>query len=355
MDGIMKRALTFSHVVAVFLLLCGCSQPRPEPETYDRVEMVMGTVVEIRVVKGNRSVEEVEHAINAAFDSVKRVDALMSNYKEDSEVSLINRHAAQEPVTVSPETAEALGKALEFGRESDGAFDITVLPLLEIWGFAKDREKTVPSQEQIDEKLQFVGHELIEFDRTKRTVKLRTQGVGIDVSGIAKGYAADSAIKSLTANGVDSAIINAGGDIYCLGRKNAEKGWRVAVTDPTTDNGHLAYVELKDKAIATSGDYRNYFVADGVRYSHILDPRTGRPRPYGPHSVTVTADSCTYADALATAVFVLGRDEGLKLLERIPEAEGLIVSGRGDGLEISSTTGWNRVTLWQRSRRMPAQ
>jgi thiamine biosynthesis lipoprotein len=318
--------------------------------------MVMGTVVEIRVVKGNRSVEEVERAINAAFDSVRHVDALMSNYKEDSEVSRINRHAAQEPVTVSPETAEALGKALEVARESDGAFDITVLPLLEIWGFAKDREKTVPSQEQIDEKLRFVGHQLIDLDRAKRTVKLRTQGVGIDLSGIAKGYAADSAIESLIANGVDSAIINAGGDIYCLGVKNAEKGWRVAVTDPTTDNGHLAYVELKDKAIATSGDYRNYFVADGVRYSHILDPRTGRPRPYGPHSVTVTADSCAYADALATAVFVLGRDEGLKLLERVvPKAEGLIVSGRGDGLEISSTTGWNRATLWQRSRRMPAQ
>jgi thiamine biosynthesis lipoprotein len=317
--------------------------------------MVMGTLLEIRVVKGKRSAEEVEHAIDAAFESVRRVDSLMSNYKEDSEVSRINRHAAQEPVTVSPETAEAIGKALELGSESNGAFDITVLPLLEIWGFAKDREKTVPSQEQIDEKLQLVGYELLDLNHAKGTVKLKTEGVGIDLSGIAKGYAADRAIKALSDHGVDSAIINAGGDIYCLGVKNADKGWRVGVTDPTTDNGLLGYVELRDKAIATSGDYRNYFVADGVRYSHILDPRTGRPRPYGPHSVTVIAGSCTEADALATAVFVLGRDEGLKLIERVPEAEGLIVSGSGDGVEIASTSGWKRATLWQRPPPEPEQ
>jgi len=315
----------------------------------------MGTIVEIRVVRANRPVDEVNRALDAAFESVRHIDALMSGYKDDSEVSRINRYASENPVAVSPETAEAIGKALELARDSNGAFDVTVLPLLEIWGFAKDREKTVPSQEQINEKMKLVGHELIEFDPANNTVRLKAKGAGIDLSALAKGYAADSAIQSLMAHGMDSAIINAGGDVYCLGGKTTEKGWRVGVTDPTTDNGLLGYVELKDRAVATSGDYRNYFVVDGVRYSHILDPRTGRPREYGPYSVTVVASSCTDADALATAVFVLGRDDGLRLLKRVPGAEGLIVSGHRDGLEITSTAGWNRLTLWQRAGRKPIQ
>ena len=341
------KVLTLRCVAAVCLLLYGCALPRTEPDIRSRIEMVMGTLVEIKAVTGSRSAEEVDYAVDAAFDSVRHVDLLMSNYRDDSEVSRINRYAAQEPVSISPETTEAIGKALELARESDGAFDVTVLPLLEIWGFAKDREKTVPSQEQIDEKLRLVGYKLVELDRANRKIKLEAQGVGIDLGAIGTGYAVDVAIKSLISHGVDSAIINAGGDIYCLGEKTPGKGWRVAVTDPTTENGLLGYVELKDKAIATSGDYRNYFIADGVRYSHILDPRTGRPSMQGPHSVTVVAGSCTYADGLATAVFVLGREEGLRLLEKLPDAEALIVSGDKDHLEITSTTGWNQATLWE--------
>jgi len=346
----LKRAMRVSTLccnVVACLLLCGCALSRTEPEMRSRVETVMGTLVEIKVVAGNRSVENVDRAIDAAFDAVRRVDSLMSNYREDSEVSRINRYAAEERLSISAETTEVIGAALKLSRESGGAFDITVLPLLEIWGFAKGREKSVPSPEQIAETLRVVGYHLIDLDPANSSIKLKNDGVRIDLGGIAKGYAVDCAVKSLVAHGMDSAIVNAGGDMYCLGDKSPGKGWRVGVTDPRTEDNILGHVEVTDKAVATSGDYRNYFEADGIRYSHILDPRTGRPTVRGPRSATVVAGSCAEADGLATAVFVLGRESGLKLLEKLPDAEGLIVSGDTGHVEISSTAGWNQATSWK--------
>jgi len=312
-----------------------------------RVETIMGTLVEIKAVVGDLSAEDVDLAVAAAFDAVGRVDSLMSTYNEDSELSLVNREAHKAPVQISPETTEVIAKAIELSKKSDGAFDITVMPLLEIWGFAKDLEKSVPTQALIDEKLQLVGYNLIELDPVNREIRLKTEGTKIGLGGIAKGYAVDAAVKSLVAAGVDSAIVNAGGDLYCLGHKMPGRGWRVGVRNPVVDHVFLGYVRIADRAIATSGDYENYFMADGVRYSHIFDPRTGRPSAGGPHSVTVVAETCADTDALATAVFVLGPEDGLKLLERLPGAEGLIVTGEESNLEMTVTSGWEKATSWE--------
>jgi thiamine biosynthesis lipoprotein len=313
-----------------------------------KVETIMGTLVEVKAVVGNRSTGDVDSAVATAFDAVRRVDSLMSTYKEDSEVSEINRRADTEPVRISPETYEVIDKALQLSRASNGAFDVTVMPLLEIWGFAKGREKAVPSQAEIDERLACVSYGSIDLDPAKREIMLKRQGAKIDLGGIAKGYAVDSAVKSLVANGIDAALVNAGGDLYCLGGKARGKGWRIAVKDPVNEDGLLGHVELTDKAIATSGDYQNYFMVDGVRYSHILDPRTGRPCVRSPRSVTVVAETCAGADGLATAVFVLGLDLGIQLLEELPGTEGLIVSGDAGNLEINVTSGWDEATSWKR-------
>jgi len=327
----------------------GCS-PSSTENIRSRVETIMGTFVEVKVNVEKRSVEEADGAINAAFEAVRHVDSLVSAYRDDSEVSRINRDAAKQPVVVSPETAEVIAKALETSRKTGGAFDITVQPLLQLWGFAKGRQKVVPPQEQIAKMLQSVGYTLVQFDPVKREIKLQ-EGMGIDLGGIAKGYAVDRAVKALVQHGIDSAIVNAGGDMYCLGGKTRGKGWRVGVADPVEKANVLGYVELSDRAVVTSGDYQNFFVSNGVRYSHILDPRTGHPCTHGPHSVTVIAKTCTDADALATGAFVMGAERGLQLLEDLPDVEGLIVSGEKDHLDVVSTSGWNETTHWELARR----
>ena len=334
-------------VAALCLVLCGCTPRDSEPQVRARVETIMGTLVEIKAVVAERPAEETDRAVEAAFDAVRLVDSLMSTYNEDSELSRVNREAHKEPVQISPETTEVIARAIELSGKTDGAFDITVMPLLEIWGFAKGSEKSVPTQTLIEEKLQLVGYNLIELDRVNREIRLKAQGATISLGGIAKGYAVDAAVSSLVAAGVDSAIVNAGGDLYCLGKKTPGQGWQVGVRNPAAKNALLGHVRIADKAIATSGDYENYFMVDGVRYSHILDPRTGRPSAGGPHSVTVVADTCADADALATAVFVLGRTDGLALLEKLPGTEGFVVTGNEASLETAATSGWDKVTSWE--------
>jgi len=348
--GKLAMQVVFRAALAIALLCFSsvrCSPSIREPEIRGRTETVMGTFVEIKAVVGNRSVEEIDNAIDAAFDAVRRIDSLMSTYKADSEVSEINRRAASEGVLISPETCEVINKALELSRASNGSFDITVMPLLELWGFARGRTKAVPSQAEIDGTLACVGYELIDLDQAKREIRLKRDGTKIDLGGIAKGYAVDSAVKSLAANGVSAGMVNAGGDLYCLGSKAPGKPWRIAVRDPVNEEGVLGYVQLADKGIATSGDYQNFFMADGVRYSHIFDPRTGRPSTVGPHSVTVVAETCADADGLATAVFVLGPNKGIELLEQLAGVEGLIVSGDEGNLAINSTSGWDDATSWK--------
>jgi len=349
------KARSLRRAVAVCLVAYGCASRDTEPEIRSRVETIMGTFVEIKAVVADGSAEDVDRAVTAAFDAVRRVDSLMSTYKEDSELSRVNRRADEEPVQISPETTEVVAKAIELSKKSGGAFDITVMPLLEIWGFAKGRDRSVPSQTEIDEKLRLVGYDLVELDPVKREIKLKTEGARIDLGGIAKGYAVDAAVRSLVADGVDSAIVNAGGDMYCLGDKTPGQGWRIGVRNPVVQDVLFGYVRIADKAIATSGDYENYFIVDGVRYSHILDPRTGRPSAGGPHSVTVLAETCADADALATAVFVLGPEKGVGLLEGIPGAEGFVVTGDETGLEITATRGWRKAASWEPLEEGPAR
>ena len=341
------KARSLRRVAAVCLVAYGCTSRDTEPPIRSRVETIMGTLVEIKAVAADRSGEDVDRAVAAAFDAIRRVDSLMSTYNEDSELSRVNREAHKAPVQISPETTEVIAKAIELSKKSDGAFDITVMPLLEIWGFAKGREKSVPAQTLIDEKLRLVGYNLIELDPVNREIRLKTEGTTIGLGGIAKGYAVDAAVSSLVAAGVDSAIVNAGGDMYCLGDKTPGQGWRIGVRNPVVDNVLLGYVRITDRAIATSGDYENYFMVDGVRYSHIFDPRTGRPSAGGPHSVTVLAETCADADALATAVFVLGPKDGLGLLEGLSGAEGFVVTGDESNLEMTATSGWEKATSWE--------
>jgi len=286
-------------VAVVMLVVSGAGCQRTQP-LYKDSQLMMGTIIE--VISPDRN------AAGIAFSEIRRIDDLLSRFKDDSEISRLNREGR---LRVSPDTLLVIKKSGQFWQATQGAFDITAAPLIELWGFY-DRDYRLPSDSEIQERLALIGFDKIKIDGNM--VEFKIDGMKIDLGAIAKGFAIDCAVQELRQAGIDSALLNAGGDIYCLGDKRGIP-WSVAIRTGVNliSSGDL---KLKDKAVATSGNYEQYFSVDGVRYSHILNPRTGKPAETDSASVTVIADDCLTADALATSVFVMGKDSASKLAER---------------------------------------
>ncbi|MCM8795725.1 MAG: FAD:protein FMN transferase [Candidatus Omnitrophica bacterium] len=275
----------------------------------------MGTFVEVTSPD--------KRAASIVFNEINRIESLLSKYKEDSQISRLNKLGVLE--NAYPETIYIIRKSREFWLATDGAFDITIGPLMDLWGFS-NKKYVLPREEKIKEILKLVGSDKIILQDKDNVVKFKTLGMKIDLGAIAKGYAVDCAVKKLRKAGIKSCLINAGGDIYCLG-ENFGRPWRVAIQDPRK-KGFLGYLELKDKAVATSGDYAQYFIKDQKRYTHILNPKTGYPADSGVVSVTVVADDTLTADALATAIFVLGKEKGEVLAKNFPRVETRIIEDK---------------------------
>ncbi len=299
----------------------------------------MGTVVEISVADKDKDPEAIEKAICKAFDRIKEIEALMNRYLEDSDVSRLNRLGKGEYITVSDETFEVIRRSIKFSELSEGAFDITLLPILELWGFSRKGREDVPTQEEIGERLPLVNFRNVLIDGEEKAVGFSTFGMGVDLGGIDKGYAVDEAVEALKNEGIQNAMVNAGGDIYCLGTKGNDRPWVIGIKHPRKHGRVLTTPEIKDQAIATSGDYEKYYTIDNKRYCHIIDPRTGRPVQNDVMSVTILASTCLEADALATTCFVLGKDKGLKLIGSLDGVEGMIVSQRASGVEVGFSKG----------------
>ena len=303
-----------------------------EPQLYSRTALIMGTVVEIKAYTGDE--KQLDRDITAAFDEMRRVENQFSSFKPDSEISQLNQ--ATGPFKVSKETAQLLQAGQRIARLSDGAFDMGLGRLIKLWGIETDHPH-VPTEAEIRETLERVGPEDLEIDGT--TVRKADPELKVDLGGIAKGYAVDRAIEVLRQAGVQSAAVNAGGDIRLLGDRNGQP-WRIGIQHPRDPKAVLATLPLSNRAVVTSGDYERYFEKDGIRYHHIFDPTSGRPARLC-QSVTVVAADATTADALATAAFVLGPIKGLKLLEDQEGVEGLIVTASGD---LVQTSGLKRVS-----------
>jgi thiamine biosynthesis lipoprotein len=271
----------------------------------------MGTFIEVT--------SPYKEAADIVFSEIKRIEGLLSKYKEDSEVSRLNRTGQ---LKVSPETFYIIKKAKEFWEVSDGAFDITVAPLLDLWGFT-DKQYVIPEDKKIKNTLDIIGSDKIILNESDNTVKFKHYGMKIDLGGIAKGFALDCAVRKLKEAAIFSCLINAGGQVYALGDKFG-KSWRVAIKDPRS-NKFAGYLELKDSSTSTSGDYEQYFIREKKRYSHILSPKTGYPANSGLASVTLIAQDALTADALSTAIFVLGKEKGEELKKRIPDIEVRII------------------------------
>jgi FAD:protein FMN transferase len=260
--------------------------------------------------------------VEDAFDEVDRIDRLMSHYKAESPLSQINRDAARHPVAVDAELFDFIAEAMRYTRESDGAFDITVGPLMKAWGFFRG-EGRMPSDEDVAAARRHVGAAHVALNANDRTIAFDEPGVELDLGGIAKGYAVDRVVRLLKQRHVAAALVSSGGStIYALGAPPDKDGWDVAIQVPIDSRKTAVAVTLKDRAVSVAGSSEKSFESGGVTYSHIMDPRTGRP-VQGVLSVAVLSDTGTASDALDDALFVMGVDRARAYLRRLPGAEAL--------------------------------
>ncbi len=286
-------------------------------------QVAMGTMIEI-ILMGDDE-EPANKAALQAFQEMKRIETLMSPWIDSSDVTRINRSAGKEWVKVSPETMEVIKKAKEISELSEGGFDITVAPLVDLWRKAREK-KTPPSMEDVKGKSDLVNFKNIGIDPEGK-VFLKKKDMAIDLGGIAKGYAVDRAFKLLKSLGYKNLIVNAGGDLRVGGTKNKQP-WSIGIQNPRESQEILARISVSDTAIATSGDYEKYFIFQGKRYHHIFNPKDGFPTEDS-QSVTIIAKDCITADGLATAVFVLGAEKGYSLCRKLEGVDCIIVDKEG--------------------------
>ena len=297
---------------------------------------VMGTIAHMVVLAPDKNIGA--DAVEAAFAELNAVNEMMSTYIPDSELSDLNRNGHQEPVKVSDDLFEVISTALKYSEMTNGAFDVTVKPLIELWKKA-ERENRKPTDEQIADARSKVGYEKIILDEANKTIKFAVEGMSIDLGAIAKGYAIDKAVNALKARGATSAMIDVGGDIRCFGEgtgKKGQTGWRIGLQDPKADAGLLLVLKLKDRAVATSGDYRRYVVIEGQHYSHIFNPKAGISTT-DLTSVSVIAETAMQADILATSISVMGAEKGLALIEPIENTEAILIPAGKDMRLLHST------------------
>lgn len=272
----------------------------------------MGTVNRILVDEGGK-----EYAVQKAVDRVAEIERRMSAFLPDSDVSLLRKHAGNGWQRVHFDTCHLLRKGAEFGALSQGAFDITVRPLTELWGIGQGKND-IPTESKIEEARRLVNYRDVHVDPNSSRAALEHPGQALDLGGIAKGYAADEVKRILQENHIQSALINLGGNVVALGSKADGSPWRVGIQNPLAPTGRiLGSLDVTDQTVVTSGCNERFFLKDGVRYHHLLDPRTGWPAHNSLLSVTVVCPSSLDADALTTALFVLGLPKGMKLLKRM--------------------------------------
>lgn len=301
----------------------------------------MGTRYSVKV--GVTDVGAAERLKAAIDERLVEINDLMSTYIESSELSRFNSSDSNEPVSISRETAVVISAALELAKDSGGAFDPTVGPLVDIWGFGPDGKRTRPPTDvEIAAAREVVGHKLVTLDATTGTLCREKEGVELNLSAIAKGYGVDAIAELLDASGVTHYMVEIGGEVRVRGTKPDGLAWRLGIERPADDERGASHVlSITTGALATSGDYRNFFEFEGVRYSHTINPATGRPVTHSLATVSVYANDCMTADGLATTLLVLGPIEGYDWAEQRGVA-ALFAERVGDELHEHATTAWTK-------------
>jgi thiamine biosynthesis lipoprotein len=306
----------------------------------------MGTYVHVVLVTADSAAASPDAV--AALRVFSHTDSLMSNWTTTSEVARINREAAAATVVVEPEVAGVIGRSLEVWRQSDGTFDITVEPLVRVWGFLGGKPH-VPTDAEAAAAFRHVGGRHLHFDPDARTLRFDEDGVQIDLGGIAKGYAVDVAAESLRARGVRDALVDLTGNMLAMGHPADAAGWRIGLRDPRDRMPYFARLQLHDEGISTSGKYEQYVAVGGRTFGHIMDPRTGQPAE-GLIAVTLVSKSALTCDAWDTPLFVLGLEAARRTALAHPEFEAILVQPGAAGVD----TVWVESTLRDRLVLEPA-
>lgn len=320
----MKKNIFLILLITIIAILSGCASNKGKNTVIKEEIYALGTVIQIQIYDADE--EKAKKAIEESEKRVQEIENKMTVNKEKSEVILINENSGINSVQVSPDTFYVIQKAKKYSDLSGGAFDLTVEPIVKLWGIGTENAR-VPKQEEIDALLGLVDYNDVLLDESTNQVKLNREGQAIDLGAIAKGYAGDEVKKILKEHGIKTAFVNLGGNVVTLGSKLDGSPWRIGVQNPLDERGkHIAVIEVVDETLVTSGNYERYFIEDGKRYHHIIDPKTGYPAEAGIISSTIVTNSSIDADALSTSVYVLGLEKGMELIESLENVEAVIVT-----------------------------
>ncbi|RIV31419.1 FAD:protein FMN transferase [Flagellimonas lutimaris] len=312
---------TLIALACSFCCLLSFGQSRQTDVTVKKTLKLMGTRFEITVVAPNEEIGYIN--IDEAVSEIERIEKIISSWNKDSETSLVNKNAGIKPVKVSRELFNLIERSIKISEITDGAFDITYASMDEIWRFDGTMDK-VPSEESIRKSVSKVGYKKIQLDHDNQTVFLPEKGMCIGFGAIGKGYAADRAKDLLVSKDVKGGIINASGDLTTWGTKVTGEKWLVGIANPLSKDKVFSWLPIIESSVATSGNYEKYIILDGEKYSHIIDPRTGYPTR-GINSVSIFAKQAELCDAMATAVFIMGRDVGLHMINQIDGLEAVVI------------------------------
>lgn len=289
---------------------------------FGRDEAIMGTAIHVELWSDDAS--GAKHAIDAVMAEMHRIDRLMSPYKDNSQLSLINRDAGSRAVPVSAELFDLIEQSLRFSGLSDGAFDITFASVGHLYDY---RQGVAPDADALERALQAVGWRNLVLDAKGRTIRFARPGMRIDLGGFAKGYVVDTSVAILKRLGIAHAVVAAGGDSHVLGDRR-DRPWSIAIRDPRDPKQVVAVLPLQDTSISTSGDYERFFERDGVRHHHLIDPKTGRSAA-AVRSVTILAADGLTSEGLSKCVFVMGLERGMRLVESMPGVDAVVVDATG--------------------------
>jgi thiamine biosynthesis lipoprotein len=342
-----QRPAAIAAAIAAAVLLAACGGPASR-RTFEFRGPTMGTTYSVKVVAtpaalGREARAEIDGAIR---DELHRINALMSTWDPESELSRFNRSSSLDPFPIAPETFDVFRWSIDIADLTGGAFDVTLAPLIEAWGFGPDgRAATPPGEATLARLREAVGTHHLVLDPAGPSVRKRRPDVRCDFSGLAPGYAADRLAAGLEARGLADFLVDVGGELVARGHNDAGQPWQIAVERPQAEGRAIARrVPLRDAAIATSGDYRNYYEIGGERLTHIIDPRTGHPIRHRLASVTVIDRLGVRADALATALMVLGPDEGMALVARLDLAAFFLLRQDDGSFEARTSPAFDALT-----------
>jgi thiamine biosynthesis lipoprotein len=339
----MLRLLSLFLVVVLMLLpISGC-QPENQDKSIRFSGLTMGTTWSVIMLPDGdgTDVAALRTLLQKRLD---KINSLMSTYDPASELSRFNNQTGTDWFAISEETAQVIDLSLEISRLTGGAFDVTVAPLVELWGFgATERGETIPTEDQISKSLARVGYKNLQLRRNPTAIKKQIPQLRIDLSAVAKGYAADRLAGLLTRQGISNYLVEIGGELQISGRRGDGAAWQIAIEQPLDDAREVAAVfPLTNIALATSGNYRNFYLENGQRYAHTLDPVSGKPIRHKLASATVLDPTCARADALATALMVMGEEKGRRFCEKNRIAAYFLIH-ENESIEVYASPAFQKI------------